>query len=464
MPTPITKIPAPIIAPNELWQMNGDEFNEWRRNHDYPRIISFLKRRIEHFEDWMNDEGVNDDLLLRYSPAAFLKDESVLFLYQTIDKKGFKNEMLLDYYVEIGENINNHFEVVERQGILTFYEYYYQFHAMGLGLSIGIYITSKKGRKHYILDELELLDLGNCSLSGISFGQDRLLDFVNISNLDISYCQGNAHLNLSFSSAQNISIEGDFNFVTAYETDFGEIHTQKMKGLSLRNGYFHHWSFKRSILILNTNNVILSDWDFYGNHFSCVISNTDLRNCEFNCPKPKKPVDYGSRMRFHEHCKQLYSQIGRKKEAAKHYYLQKTYERNSFKYSKENYPKELIDFKTGKEKKDVRRIYHRRWLVSRFLNVLWGYGKKPERIFFISIITILLFTVAYCYIPYSDKETFHNLPTSLYFSLVTFTTLGFGDIHQTNTILRLFSGMEALLGMSFWGLLIAGFANKAKDY
>ena len=48
--------------------------------------------------------------------------------------------------------------------------------------------------------------------------------------------------------------------------------------------------------------------------------------------------------------------------------------------------------------------------------------------------------------------------------MVTFTTLGYGDILQTDELLRLLTGIEAILGMSFWGILIAGFTSNARDY
>ena len=50
--------------------------------------------------------------------------------------------------------------------------------------------------------------------------------------------------------------------------------------------------------------------------------------------------------------------------------------------------------------------------------------------------------------------------TPYYFSIVTFTTLGFGDITPTNRAGEIWLVLEVLLGYVMLGGLIAIFANK----
>jgi hypothetical protein len=52
----------------------------------------------------------------------------------------------------------------------------------------------------------------------------------------------------------------------------------------------------------------------------------------------------------------------------------------------------------------------------------------------------------------------------LYFSIVSFTTPGFGDITQKTVFLRLFSALESLSGLVLMGLFLAGYASKTKRY
>ena len=49
-----------------------------------------------------------------------------------------------------------------------------------------------------------------------------------------------------------------------------------------------------------------------------------------------------------------------------------------------------------------------------------------------------------------------------YFSVVTFTTLGFGDIVPKTALMKVLCGSEAMLGALTISLMVAGFANKSK--
>ena len=49
---------------------------------------------------------------------------------------------------------------------------------------------------------------------------------------------------------------------------------------------------------------------------------------------------------------------------------------------------------------------------------------------------------------------------SFYFSIVTFTTLGFGDVVADNTLARILVTLEVILGYIMLGGLISIFANK----
>ncbi len=60
-----------------------------------------------------------------------------------------------------------------------------------------------------------------------------------------------------------------------------------------------------------------------------------------------------------------------------------------------------------------------------------------------------------------DQDTFnHWLFTPLYFSIVTFTTLGFGDIQPGNGPGLFWVSLEVIIGYVMLGGLISIFANK----
>ncbi|WP_406541645.1 potassium channel family protein [Clostridium ljungdahlii] len=79
----------------------------------------------------------------------------------------------------------------------------------------------------------------------------------------------------------------------------------------------------------------------------------------------------------------------------------------------------------------------------------------------ISFLAILFYSCIY----FSNKcslNTVKNYSDSLYFSVITFSTLGYGDILPQTSRLRLICGSEALLGIMCTGMFVAGFANKSK--
>jgi len=456
----LNRTDAPIIDTKTLWQMSPNDFNEWRGKNDYPRIINFLKRKLPEFEIWMKSQNVSDNILIKHSPSTFLRERPCIYLYKVLDHEKKEKETILELKHSVGQTFFHQNLVQHRQDIVPYPVWYFQFTKQK---SPEIYVTMKEGRKNFIMHELELLDLGNCHLGNMFIIQDRHLDFVNISNLVLTSPINNTYLKLWFSSAINLTVNGDFPFVNAYNTSFYEVFNQKSHNLKLSNGRFQNWSFENCQVNLSASNAVLHLWEFKGMDFNAVINNSDILDCIFQNSKILSPKDFGRARDIHSHVKRLYSQIGKRKEASNHYYLERKFERKSFLHVKENYGKYSSN-KIKASKYVLKIIYLLKYIASGFLNILWGYGERPGRVFLISIAAIIIFSFVYCFAPQANTETKYDFFNALYYSIVTFTTLGYGDIHQSNASLKLLSAFEALLGMTFWGILIAGFTSNSKDY
>jgi ion channel len=454
------KIYAPKIASNVLWQMNEKDFNTWREKNDYPRIIQFLKYKLSGFTTWMEDQEITEDFLIKYSPSTFLRNQSSLYLYEVIHDEKDEKEILSENRYAVGSTFFHLNFIKKRKNIIPYPIWYFQ---KNYKSAPEISITLTQGRSHFIFSELELLDLGNCHLVNNIIG-DRHLDFTNLDNLRITDCFNNTFLKIWFCSAINITIEGDLAFINAYASRFYQVRNNKSTNLKLSNGNFQSWDLVDCDLNLAATNAVIHLWKFTGWDFTATLNNSDIRECSFKSSKIRYPIDFGRAKNFHAHVKRLYSQLGKKKQASDHYYLEKKYERISFLHVKENFQNRYYQAKRKIAKLILKINFLLRYIYSSFLNILWGYGERPARIFGISLITILIFTFVFCYSPQASLTTKHHFTTSLYFSIVTFTTLGYGDINQQSNLLRLLSGFEALLGMSFWGTLIAGFTSNAKDY
>ncbi len=102
-------------------------------------------------------------------------------------------------------------------------------------------------------------------------------------------------------------------------------------------------------------------------------------------------------------------------------------------------------------------------IAASFIMIIYAYIEKTavKRIREIAIILmfyipLLLFAYAKLYQQfglYFNGEIIYSLKASIYFSVVTWTTLGYGDYQPTEDI-QLWAASEALIGYTFMAILI----------
>ena len=91
------------------------------------------------------------------------------------------------------------------------------------------------------------------------------------------------------------------------------------------------------------------------------------------------------------------------------------------------------------------------FIANRLLSITSLYGESIPRVFVTALSIILLYTGIYSLsgsvTGQNMAKPIHNFWTNLYFSIVTFTTLGYGDLHPVSSMrMRLLAGSEAFLG------------------
>ena len=113
---------------------------------------------------------------------------------------------------------------------------------------------------------------------------------------------------------------------------------------------------------------------------------------------------------------------------------------------------------------------YRHYLSSKFFDVLSkytvGYGEKPWNILIVSIATISIFALLYMFIgiktlnneligisittlkDYSLTEIINTYIDLWYFSMVTFTTVGYGDMIVTSAIGKILVSLEVFFGVT----------------
>lgn len=72
----------------ELWQLSPEQFNEWRRENDYPLIWDLLVASLPYFSDWMAEQKIEKSVIFQIGIARFISSRSVLSLcvYMSDDK------------------------------------------------------------------------------------------------------------------------------------------------------------------------------------------------------------------------------------------------------------------------------------------------------------------------------------------------------------------------------------------
>ena len=119
-----------------------------------------------------------------------------------------------------------------------------------------------------------------------------------------------------------------------------------------------------------------------------------------------------------------------------------------------------------------------------FARLLFGYGEKPRNPLFAALFIIFFWAFLFWHFNGIEPDSQENIALGqattiarvtpsepeiesrpfeecLYFSIVTFTTLGYGDMRPTDDIgHRLLAGSEALLGVAIMALFIVSLARK----
>ena len=98
-----------------------------------------------------------------------------------------------------------------------------------------------------------------------------------------------------------------------------------------------------------------------------------------------------------------------------------------------------------------------RWLGSTLQNLLWGYGEKPWRLALTMAFNILLFGVLFHLLDPLPNKTFWE---HVYFSGITYLTVGYGDLAPASPVARLLSVLCGAAGIATFGLLIASVTKK----
>lgn len=122
-----------------------------------------------------------------------------------------------------------------------------------------------------------------------------------------------------------------------------------------------------------------------------------------------------------------------------------------------------------REKRMERLLLKKRkslaYIPNLIMNFLCGYGEKPSRIILSSSVVISIYAIIFSSLDAVNLSSLSTYKMSfydyLYFSIVTFTTVGYGDfIPKASALFRLLSASEAFLGAFMIGLFVFTLARR----
>lgn len=115
---------------------------------------------------------------------------------------------------------------------------------------------------------------------------------------------------------------------------------------------------------------------------------------------------------------------------------------------------------------DTRKEYYKKnrkfgsYCTYAAWKVTSDYGESLSRWSAVSVLIVLFFAIAYYIVPVGAFSDDLNLIKSIYFSCVTFTTLGYGDVYPITGLTQIMVIFEVIIGYMMLGGLVSIFSKR----
>lgn len=498
------------MDPIQPWAMPAAQFNNWRAANDIPRLFKYLAGVLPLFEEWVASTGLSEERLHRFVPLGDLfKGDVTKGYFLNPDPQEFGNVYLcvedaqaaVERYGQVGKK-------VEVQGQLEPYFHWLRQRSSTQGYfpvdnRNGMYANSffyggwsgadlRRSRAN-LFQAYPVLKLGGINLPAHSSLDARNLDFCDLDGLEIGEGWiGSRRKPINFSSCRNLLIRDTeahfFDFHECVVTDFVAVDSN-MQG----------WTFTLcDALGMRFDNCSISRMTFDRTPATPIFERCQPKEIEFRPDSTRR--QFLADENAYRTIRAVFQGVGKTSEAGRFFYLEKCAHRKALATPQVHFREQFPGLKVPVDLLFPNRLlsggapvpqslmtrwkvmlklqvdtwltpkyaitalrFRARWVASFLDWLIWGYGERPARIFGAAFTLVLLYTAIFYAI--SDQINFgegglKGIADCLYFSIVTFSTLGYGDILPKTSMARLLCGSEALMGAFTMGLVVAGFSNR----
>jgi hypothetical protein len=305
---------------------------------------------------------------------------------------------------------------------------------------INVKFTSKKTLSNFRFESAELINVSFKSIDPIFDTRLILENFVfNRAKIE------RADISSNDFAGRNYFLKAKFN-----EVDLSDIFFRKNTFCDFTKSRFERCNFKDAkVDNSNLNGCFFSDSDLRGASFRKTnLSDIAFKNCTVNLKTTfdekinlEITKSFEKAIEVYTQLRDLFSNAGHFLKS-RHYHIRKMI---SLREQEGNIFKKLTSW-----------LY---WLTS-------GYGEIPFRITYWMLLFIILFSLGYfsSRISYSGGAigVVKDFCECLYFSTVTFTTLGYGDWLPSDRFSKTLAGIESFSGLVFMAIFSVLIAKKMR--
>lgn len=498
------------MQPIELWNMPAHQFNNWRADNDVPVLFEYFETVLPRFKEWIESTGLTVAQLHRFAPLGDLfEGDAIKSYFRNPEPASFGDvyqcaedaQALANRLRQVGREIviEGHFEPYFRwlrqrsdtQGYFCIDQVNSQYtNTFVYGSWVGGTVRMSRA---LLFGRHPVLKLGGIKLpQHVSFDA-RNLDFCDLDGLLIGegWC-GSRRKPISFSSCRQLQLKDS-------DACFFDFYRCVLDNLVANDSKLYDWNFTRCFAsAMRFENCTLSAITFDCTSVTPIFERCQPHQIEYKADATRR--QYNGDAASYRAIRALFQSVGKTAETGRFFYLERCAHRKALAEPHLQFRSEFPDLlvpmelyppnaprlgrKPERETFTVRwrtRIvflfkvwlspryawttlrFKARWAASMIDWLIWGYGEKPKRIFSAGLMVVLAYAAVFFSI--SDQigvgEGRLNRPVDcLYFSMVTFSTLGYGDMLPKSSLARLLCGSEALIGAFTMGLVVAGFSNR----